>query len=306
MGFKWSSNSDAIKSGRMITMKVRKTVWGCAMAVMVMGGACPGFEDRLLSFAEEQAAAMGSGAPLKQFSVAFPETAAVHAETVQKHYVARRLADGESFAGIKGAVVGAGGQQMFGIEGPLSAVLFQSGWHEAGEAPTQIPVREDAAPGVETELGIILSKSIVAELADVDALRAFVEAVVPVIELPAGRHDWKEKPKAVDLIAANVDSDHYIVGKGHTDLSLDLEALKIRLLEGGAVRNETTGGDARNGQWWNFLHQVNWAVRQGYPLEPGHLVITGALGKIHRADSGSFRAEFGELGVIEFELVKAE
>ncbi len=264
------------------------------------------FEDLLLSFAEKQAAALSGGHALPQFSVEFPTAAAAHAEIVQTHYVARRLADGETLAGIKGAVVGAGGQQMFGIEGPLSAVLFTSGWHDSAEQPVLIPVQEGAAPGVETELGVILSESIHKELADVDALKACVEAVVPVIELPAGRHDWKEKPKAVDLIAANVDSDHYIVGKHHTDLSLDLDALPIRLIEGDEVRNETTGGDARNGQWWNFLRQVNWAVRQGYELQPGNLVITGALGKIHKADSGSFRAEFGELGMIEFELVKGE
>ncbi len=287
----------------MIGMNLKS--WTLAVA-MLAAASCFAFEDGLLSFAEEQATAKMAGQPLKQFSMAFPEAERVHAETVQRHYVKRLLAEGEALSGIKGAVVGAGGQSLFAIDGPLSAVLFQSGWHRAGAMPVKIPVREAAAPGVETELGIILSKPISGELADVEALKACVEAVVPVIELPAGLHDWKEKPEAVDLVAANVDSDHYIVGTPHLDLTLDLDALPIRLLEGDEVRNETTGGDARNGQWWNFLRQVNWAVRQGYQLQPGKLVITGALGKIHKADSGSFRAEFGELGMIEFELVKAE
>lgn len=279
--------------------------WTLAVA-MLAGAPCFAFEDGLLSFAEEQATAKMAGQPLKQFSMAFPEAERVHAETVQKHYLQRLLTEGEVLSGIKGAVVGAGGQAFFAIDGPLSAVLFQSGWHDAGATPVKIPVREGATPGVETELGIIFSKSIRQELPDVDALKACVEAVVPVIELPAGLHDWKEKPKAVDLVAANVDSDHYIVGARHPDLSLDVDVLPIRLLESGEVKNETTGGDAKNGQWWNFLQQVNWAVRQGYKLEPGYLVITGALGKIYKADSGSFRAEFGVLGTIEFELVAAE
>lgn len=260
------------------------------------------FEDLLLGFAEREATALREGRGLPQFSAEFPDATAVHAERVQKHFVTRRLSDGETLAGIKGAVVSAGGQQMFGLDGPLSAVLFKSGWHDASDEPLKIPVRDGAVPGVETELGILLSQPIHEAVPDIDALKACVKAVVPVIELPAGKHDWPQKPKDTDLIACNVDAAHYIVGKPHADPNLDLDTLPVRLLEDGEVRNETTGGDAKNGQWWNFLQQVNWAVRQGYKLEPGMLVITGALGTIHKAEAGRFRADFGPLGLIEFEL----
>lgn len=258
------------------------------------------FEDTLLSFAESQAAAKQAGKPLAQFSVAEPKAAIHHAEVVQKHYV-RRLLDDDEFAGIKGAVVGEGGQKFFEIDGPLSAVLFKSGWHDAKDQPS-IKIREGANPGVETELGLILDQPIAAKIESVEALKKKVRKLVPVVELPAGLHDWPRKPKAIDLIAANVDSDNYIVGKGSTDLTIDLDALPIRLFRDEQLLNETTGGDAKGGQWANFLHQINWAIEQGYEFEPGQIVITGALGKIVKDGAGSYLATFGELGEIKFEL----
>ncbi len=258
------------------------------------------FEDVLITFGETQAALKRAGKGIQQFSVAQPNGKRFHAESVQNTYVARLL-DNDKLAGIKGAVVGKRGQDAFGIEGPLSATLFQSGWHLSKNQPV-IEIREGENPGIETELGIILSKPITKELADIAALKEHIEALVPVIELPSGKMDWSEKPRAVDLIAANVGSDNYIVGEKYTDLSIDLDALPVQLFAGDKIINETSGGAANRGQWWNFLHQVNWAVKQGYELKPGNLVITGALGKIRKDGVGSYRATFGDLGEIRFSL----
>ncbi len=259
-------------------------------------------EKAITAYAREQAKRKQAGEAIGQFSVAHPDATADEAETTQRVYVSALVAGGEEIAGIKGAVVGEGGQKFFGIDGPLSAVLFRSGWHEAGQQVVRVPVREGANPGIETELGIILDQPIREEVASIEELKEKVRAVVAVIELPAGKHDWPEKPKAIDLVAANVDSDHYIVGIPAEVGAVELDALEVRLWKGDELINETNGGDARRGQWWNFLHQVNWAIRQGYRLEPGQLVITGALGKIAKEGPGRYRANFGELGEIAFEL----
>lgn len=255
---------------------------------------------RNVAFGKMMAAAHFANEPLSQFSVAWPRASLADAAEAQQAFVAGQLGQ-KSFAGIKGAVVGQQGQDFFGIDGPLTAVLFREGWHEASARP-DIPIRKDAEPGVETELGIILDQSIKEPVDSVDELRSKVRAVVPVIELPAGRHDWPEKPTAADLVAANVDSDHYIVGDPFPDREIDLDALPIRLVSGDAVLNETTGGDAAGGQWRNFLLQVNEAFARGYELKAGDLVITGALGKIVRHGPGHYRADYGDVGSIEFSL----
>ena len=253
-----------------------------------------------VAFADGLSEAMTAGKPLASFSAAFPEATQAEAESVQKRHVGNLLKH-DSLGGTKGAVVGEAGQKAFGIDAPLSAVLFQSGWLEASDEPT-VTIREGALPGVETEIGILLGEPITKRIESIEDLKRHVRAVVPVIELPAGRHAWPNPPKPTDLVAVNVDSDHYIVGTPSATLDLDLDAIPIRLRKDGAVVNETSGGNARHGQWWNFLRQVNWAVEQGYDLKPGHLVITGALGKIGRDGVGRYEADFGPLGTIRFAL----
>ena len=260
-----------------------------------------GFEDELLSFAEAAAKAREENRGLPQFSVAQPNASLGHAEIVQRHYVRRRL-DHRTFGGIKGAVVGKGGQDALGLEGPVSAVLFREGEIDASRKPPVVPLERGIDPGIETELGLLLVRPVEKRLKSVEELKDHVQGLVPVVELPAGKHEWPQPMKAIDLVAANVDSDRYLVGEVTKDLEIDLDVLPIQLFREGEPINETQGGAARNGQWHNFLHQVNWAIDHGYQLEAGHLVITGALGTIARTGAGRYRATFGDLGEIRFTL----
>ncbi len=253
-------------------------------------------------FATTAAQAKQNNQPLPQLSAILPLARTHDAQLAQNRYVAELLKS-SPIGGIKGAVVGIGGQTKLKLDGPLSAVLFRSGWLESSDRP-EVIIRKDTSPGIETELGLILSAPITETLPSIEALKKKIKALVAVIELPAGKHDWPQPMTALDLIAANVDSDHYIVGPRMEDLTIDLDALPIQLHKDGQLINETDGGDAHRGQWWNFLHQINWAVSQGYELKPGHLVITGALGQIRRDGAGEYRATYGELGTIEFCLIK--
>jgi 2-keto-4-pentenoate hydratase/dienelactone hydrolase len=256
----------------------------------------------LLAFAERTARAKLAGSALPQFSREFPKARWPEAWKAQREYV-RMLTGTEKIAGFKGAVASEGGQKHFGIPAPLGGVLFKSGWVESCGKPV-LPYRETAIPGVETELGIILSKTIRGKVSSVEELKASIQGVVPVIELPAGRHDWPAEVSAMDLVAVNVDSDNFIVGKLHPGTDLDLDALPIRLLRNGKPANETIGGNAKGGQWKNFLHQANWAIENGYTLEPGQIIISGALGKIGQDGEGYYEADFAKLGTISFSLAK--
>ena len=66
---------------------------------------------------------------------------------------------------------------------------------------------------IETEVGFVIGKAIIRPINDVDALKAHVEAIVPVIELPAGKLEPTQPMVALDLAAANVLSANYIVGR---------------------------------------------------------------------------------------------
>lgn len=243
-----------------------KSLWMGLVATLLISGPQVSADPAIESFARSAAEAHLADQPLPQLSFILPEATREQAVDAQFAYVDHILTRDE-IAGFKGAVAGAGGQEKLGLNGPLSAVLFKSGWLESKDSPV-INIQPDITPAIETELGLILANPIT----------------------------------AVDLTAANIGSAHYIVGPRTTDSALNLDQLRIRLYSGKQLINETTGGAAHRGQWWNFLHQINEALDRGYELEAGQLVISGALGEIRRDEVGDYRATFSQLGTIKFSL----
>ena len=152
----------------------------------------------------------------------------------------------------------------------------------------------------------ILINAIIRPINNVDALKAHVEAIVPVIELPAGKLEPTQPMVALDLAAANVLSANYIVGRRNPVAKVNPNRASIRLArrlaKGDDEKNKTTGAAAHRGQWQNLLHQVNHVLGQGREIQPGHLILTGALGKITPAEPGDWTADFGELGKVEFSI----
>ena len=277
-----------------------KPLWMGLVATLPISGPQVSADPTIESFARSAAEAHLADQPLPQLSFILPEATREQAVDAQFAYVDHIL-NRDEIAGYKGAVAGADGQEKLGLNGPLSAVLFKSGWLESKDSPV-LNIQPDITPAIETELGLILANPITEPVTDIASLKEKVAAIVPVVELPAARLAWSNPITAVDLTANNIGSAHYIVGPRTTDLALNLDQLKIRLYCGKQLINETTGGAARRGQWWNFLYQINEALDRGYELEAGQLVISGALGEIRRDGVGDYRATFSQLGTIRFSL----
>lgn len=277
-----------------------KPLWMGLVVILLFSSPHVSADPAIESFAKSAAEARLADQPLPQLSFILPEATLEQAVDAQFAYVDHILTRDE-IAGYKGAVAGAGGQEKLGLNGPLSAVIFKSGWLESKDSPV-LNIQPDITPAVETELGLILAKPITEPVTDIASLKEKVAAIVPVVELPAARLAWNNPITAVDLTATNIGSAHYIVGPRTTDLALNLDQLKIRLYCGKQLINETTGGAAHRGQWWNFLYQINEALDRGYELGAGQLVISGALGEIRRDGVGDYRATFSDLGTIKFSL----
>ena len=245
------------------------------------------------------------GNALPQLSAIRPDATLVDAYDVQKRFVDKVAKTHKGIAGYKGAVAGEAGQKALKLNGPLSAVLFRDGWLEAAVKPA-ILLAKFPGTKIETEVGFVIGKAIIRPINDVDALKAHVEAIVPVIELPAGKLEPTQPMVALDLAAANGLSANYIVGRRNPVAKVNPNRATIRLArrlaKGDEEKNKTTGAAAHRGQWQNLLHQVNHALGQGREIQPGHLILTGALGKITPAEPGDWTADFGELGKIEFSI----
>ena len=250
--------------------------------------------DWLDAFAERIFNAWRDGAPMPQLSVAHPEASLEQAYGVQKRFVARIMASDE-IGGFKAA-----GVASLDEHSPLTGVMPASG---IGQAADKIVVRlaDDPHQFVENEIGYLFGKAISEPVASVEELQRHVQAVLPIIEVPGGATDASQPATQQDLVAWNVSGKAMILGPLHAPSGIDVDAVEIAMTRDEDIINTARGDMAARGQWNTLLRTVNNVVRQGYVVEQGHVITNGALGKILKAEPGRYRADYGPLGVIEFE-----
>lgn len=217
---------------------------------------------------------------------------------IQKAYVEKRLAK-DKIAGFKAGLTSKAGQQKFGVDGPLAGVLFESG-KISNNAVIDHSKFNDLR--IETEIGFIVGKTIDKPIKDLIELAGYIKAIVPVIELPDLGFEDMEKLKGMDIIAANVASSHFIVGEIKKLDDLVLNSTTVKLVRGNETVNIGMGQDAMGDQWVAAQWLIYMIIQQGWTIEPGSVIITGALGKMIKGTTGIYRADFGDLGVISFEV----
>lgn len=254
-------------------------------------------DDVTKSYVEQVVAAKQQGKPLPLLSSRghFTETTGY----LMQQGMVNFLKTEDPVIGYKAGLTSAGGQAKFNVDGPLMGALFSSGKWDANQ-PIQIKNYHKLM--LETEIGFILSQDIQHPVSK-DSVLTYVAAVVPVIELPNLAYPNVKKLTGVDLIATNVASNAVIIGSPITDFSaLDLNQLTTQLTRGDQLIIEGKGSDASGDQLTALTWLINRILNQGYTLEKGHLLITGALGPMVPAIAGQHTATFGSLGSIEFNL----
>lgn len=217
---------------------------------------------------------------------------------IQKDYVEKKLAT-EKLAGFKAGLTSKGGQEKFGVSEPVAGVLFASGKLSDGAV---VDSKQFHLLMLETEIGFVVGSPISDPVPDVAALQQSISSVMPVIELPdLGFADMKSLT-GVDIIAANVAAKQFIVGKPHKVTGTDLNAIDVSLKLQDNVINNGKGSDASGDQWQAALWLVNTMIEQGWTIEPGQILISGALGKMLPGKPGKYTADYGAFGKLVFEV----
>lgn len=199
---------------------------------------------------------------------------------LQKAVVA--AVSGGSAAGLKAGLTAPVAQAQFGVTHPLIGSLYQQGRMVPG-------VSFPGAPGVvlECEIGIVIDE------------RGAPKSAGPVIEVARMAFAGPQDVSGVNLLACNIAADRYIAGTQlpMLDSYADIEARLIRDGESisAAPATEALGGPGPALEW-----MLGEARQRGLPIRDGMLLITGAIGGIHPAKPGSYRADYGSLGSVEF------
>lgn len=220
------------------------------------------------------------------------------AYALQDAFNALRTAQ-EPVAGYKAGVNSEAPQRALGLDGPVTGVLFASGSHRSGE---RIPRAAFRNLVIETELGFRAARRIDRPLQGIDELRSAIAVVAPMFEL-ADTGFGRVAIRGTDMIATNLACGGFVEGSGRLPGEIDINAVSLVLERDGVVLHEARAADLGGDHWQALRWLVDSVIGRGLVIEPGQLLMTGALGPAQPATPGLYRADFGALGVVEAAIV---
>ncbi|MGE0483255.1 MAG: 2-keto-4-pentenoate hydratase [Gammaproteobacteria bacterium] len=275
--------------------------WGALLAA-VLGGLAPAAKAGADAdgWADIIRVEQARGNPLPRLSDLVPAFTLDEAYAVQHALVdVERLA--RPIGGYKAGFTNPAGRARFALNGPVSGVLFADGAHDDGAA-----IALDEHPGlvIEVEVGYLLRSAIRRPMKSLDDLATYIRDVVPVVELPTVHYDQPERLTGVDIVATNMASSAYVVGRPFALPRLGAaNDLPFVLTRDGEAVDEGHASNAMGDQLAALLWLVNHLYAAGWPLEAGHLLITGTLGRMNPGRPGHYVVDYGGRARLAFELV---
>jgi 2-keto-4-pentenoate hydratase len=230
-------------------------------------------------------------------SAKMPDITVEKAYALQKSLTKAILAKGDAIGGFKAGLTSETGQRRFGVNDPVLAPLFKSGEMGPGAVVEQ---KDFVRLFLETEVGYVVAQKISEPVKDVAALKKMIKEVFPAVELPDLRFADMKNLKGPDIIADAVSSAKYIVGPKIPADKVDVTKVEVTLNHDGAVANQGKAADALGDQWKALLWLVNGVIAQGWTIEPGQILITGALGNMIPGKPGKYEGDWGPLGKLSW------
>ncbi|MEM7278307.1 MAG: 2-oxo-hept-4-ene-1,7-dioate hydratase [Pseudomonadota bacterium] len=229
------------------------------------------------------------------------------AYAIQKAWVDRKLADGQSISGYKIGLTSRAMQMAMKIDTPDFGVLLDSMNFPAG---SDIRAADFTDPRIEVELAFVLKERLYGEQISLDDVLSATDYVVPALELIAARSfrvdpDTGYTRNVFDTIADNAANAGYILGEQtFKPDEIDLRWAGAMLSLNGEVEETGLAG----GVMGHPAHGIRWVckrfARHGIGLEPGQIILAGSFTRpvVVRAGDTVF-ADYGPLGTIEVPFV---
>jgi len=218
---------------------------------------------------------------------------------IQAKYVDWKLAQGNTILGYKAALTAEAGQKLFAAKGPGTGVLFTSGKRESGVV---LRLADFHRAGLEVEIGYRLN-SAVTEAVTPETVMSVIGEILPMVEVVdlgyADTEGLQENIDAIDFMAGNSASAQFIIGK-FEQFDGDVNNLQISLSQDGEEIFNGHGSDALGNQLDALVFLINQTLSLNYPINSGHYLMTGSLGRLHFAEPGKYVANYGEFGQIHF------
>ena len=240
-------------------------------------------------------AAWRGGVPIAPISESDGVADAATAYAIQDHWTRLRLARGEKIAGRKIGLTAKAVQQQLGVDEPDYGALWQSSFYPSREGRVELPAAHFLQPRVEGEIAFLMARQLRGPGVTPREVLAATEACALGVEIVASRiADWRIK--LADTIADNASYGGHSVGPWDKRLrEADLPALALRIVHNGSLAAEGLGAAVLGHPAASAAWLVNKLAAFGVGLEPGDVVISGAICKMLPARRGD-RFEFSLTG----------
>lgn len=212
----------------------------------------------------------------------------------------RAIASGRRVSGRKIGVTSKAVQDQIGVDQPDFGTLFAD--TEFGDG-VEIPADRLIQPRAEAEVALVIGRELdSAPHGFAEIIRA-VEFALPSIEVVDSRiADWDIS--IVDTVADNASCGLYVVGSRPVPLSaFDIRTVPMTMSVNGEEVSTGVGAACLG----NPINAARWLAdvlcERGIPLQPGDVLMTGALGPMQPMAPGDLIvAEFGDLGMVTTRL----
>lgn len=216
------------------------------------------------------------------------------AYAVQQRNTERWLAQGRRLVGRKIGLTSKAVQKQLGVDQPDFGMLFADMCVADGES---IDIARILQPKIEAEIALVIERPLThAKHTVADIINATAYAL-PALEIVGSRvAGWDIR--LTDTIADNASSGLFVLGSRPVKLS-DFDIVNCGMLM--ERRGDQVSIGAGAACLGNPLHAAVWLAdvmaRVGNPLQPGDIIMTGALGPMVAVAAGdAFEAQIEGLG----------
>jgi 2-keto-4-pentenoate hydratase len=234
--------------------------------------------------------------PIPPFTDDDPTLGMADGYAIQRELIDLLLADGDRIVGHKVGLTSKPMQQMVGVDSPDYGPVLASTIYRDGDT---IPVSRFIAPKVEAEIVFVIGERLVGPGVTVTQAHAAIAGAVAAMEIVDSRiADWRIK--LADTVADLASNGAMATSSRVVPLTgLDPRLVGMTLTRNGELIDTGAGAAALGDPVAVVAWLANVLGGDGVALEPGHLIMTGALhAAVPMTPGDVFRAEFDRLGPI--------
>ncbi len=237
-----------------------------------------------------------SRVPIAPFTDDDPSLGMADGYAVQRELIDLLLADGDSIVGHKVGLTSTAMQRMVGVDSPDHGPVLASTIYRDGDT---IPLDRFIAPKIEAEIVFVLGERLAGPGVTPLQARAAIAGAVAGMEIVDSRiADWRIKlADTVADLASNgaMATSSQLVPLGGWDPRL----VGMTLTRNGELIDSGAGAAALGDPVAVVAWLANVLGEAGVALEPGHMIMTGALhAAVPMSPGDVFRAEFDRLGPV--------